>query len=1769
MEYKAINTNKQGKSVSEYDLEEIFFVQYNDLFSKLLLKTLEEFLILLKKQVLFHLKIIDKQYDYSLITFFNQKYNNICQSDKLRIQNIYQEILNIPEQNLTYLKTLEIYIHCNKCKDAIHKCGNKLINYNNLFFCLKCKKVYNQNQIKLFCKGCHKTYLTTKRSIKDQEKEYFYSVSYMNYHCFLENEEKIKCLNCGDDLYYNITKTQTDREKKGIRDIYCIKCKLIFDTKQIFFKCKICGENFKSSPQIYRNISSIKKYLLLLVHTFRKGIYATPSLITDKKCNCNLKGILYYTHNDSGTLFEGKKNGKKVIICNYCYGIYKRDNFIWNCPFCKISFKSINEHSINASKRRKNISTLKKQKDMLFPTISHSNMCNSKNKDNRNNKDLYASVVFQSDSKKHDYNTSRQLTNSASTASFVHNRGLSLNPKINQRIDLNANYNDLYGTDLNNNNITNDHNKDNKIVLKIGHFGKSNSLDEYFNENYNEIDQNLKGGKDIKIQNNFNNGNAIFNYKTNNNDNNGLKRSVSNFDKIYHNPNNINFFNDIINNYNIININQSYNNNHSISKNKNIDKNSIKLPLNQEKEMKVSKSHYNINQPIDGESNQTPRIQESEMFEKKFGVNALKNNSNNNNNININISNNLIKMNYSLNSNSQNIENNMTMPKSLNRKVIKRIVKKDMNKFQNIKIINNINDINSDSSNNSKIYKKKKMIEQSMEKDMKHDLKNEDIKNRYPKEINDNILLRSMPNKIESKQNDKKESIIKKNKNAIKSKSIIYNNINIIKGNNNNTNKENNNINININTNININENNEKEIKKRYESNNKNDKPNNTPNVITKIRIINKGDKTPQNKRNIIKSKNNNFRNQSMTCEQLDNIKVLAKQKVNPNNIKIHKNENDIALNNLKNNSKSINNIVYININNKENKKNKSKKAIINKTEITQKKVIKEKELKHNHKVIEKGPLDSISNKKKKINNNNYPRDNKDNTSNNIRKNMNELFKIEDEEFNNNLAHKKNNLSLNLYNISKNDFKIKKTVKNNSKENKIINKIDANNINYENNENSKNKIKEKNEIKMNNNNIKNMNDNINIAVNGVKEIKLNDDASNDKKNKLKLHNSIKILNNNKIINDNININSTPNKNISKSLFNNYIINNESTPNNNMKKKVNNNAIKKNIIEDPNLRKNIAELINPKNNLMELQNNLNNNININSNINNNIIYNIGKNDDDAIHRNNNILNNINNNNSNNIKYKIINNNSNKKTNNDNNSNIIKNKFININEDINKSQNRKILGSNNYKNISKSTNQNLLIKSYNNNDYNDINTNSNKPIVDINTNLNNIITINNNINQKYKRKENSNYENDINLNININNTKDHPQDTIVKNNKITLNKSKNNKNIIAKDNSIEPTKEVHNVNQNSNKKIVINNNLKENNKIKKQKKKKNIKEVSNVLELKKYFALMGKEKDQNIKRKLSFDCRQSKNHFKFYNNQDIEMKTFDSNYYKIIRPIGKGTYGEIYLVQDPKTLALFALKKIVISDALELKDNQEEYKLTWQLTHANPLLKIVKKYAIEIKKLDKYNLVMYILMEAANCDWEHELLNRQKVNAFYTEAELLTILKSLVETFLVLQNKGISHRDVKPQNILCFGNEGYKLSDFGEAKKNKKQIGLMNMNGFEQNTSKQTVRGTELYMSPILFKALRTKKLYGTQYNAYKSDVFSLGMCFLLASSLNYQSLIEIREVLDMKIIEGVVNKYLGKLYSKNYINLIINMLQTDEKIRPDFIELSSIIVKYFN
>ena len=165
--------------------------------------------------------------------------------------------------------------------------------------------------------------------------------------------------------------------------------------------------------------------------------------------------------------------------------------------------------------------------------------------------------------------------------------------------------------------------------------------------------------------------------------------------------------------------------------------------------------------------------------------------------------------------------------------------------------------------------------------------------------------------------------------------------------------------------------------------------------------------------------------------------------------------------------------------------------------------------------------------------------------------------------------------------------------------------------------------------------------------------------------------------------------------------------------------------------------------------------------------------------------------------------------------------------------------------------------------------------------------------------------------------------------------------------------------------------------------------------------------------------------------------------------------------------------------------------------------------------------------------------------------------MNIISSLITTFAQLQKEKISHRDIKPQNILIFkDSKTYKLADFGEAKE---------LLGDDKPIERQTLRGTELYMSPILFYALRERIKY-VQHNPYKSDVFSFGLCCLFASTLCFESIYDVRELRNNSAIRYIVQKYLRNRYSNVVINIICSMLDVNENSRNDFIEMEKEIKK---
>ena len=217
-----------------------------------------------------------------------------------------------------------------------------------------------------------------------------------------------------------------------------------------------------------------------------------------------------------------------------------------------------------------------------------------------------------------------------------------------------------------------------------------------------------------------------------------------------------------------------------------------------------------------------------------------------------------------------------------------------------------------------------------------------------------------------------------------------------------------------------------------------------------------------------------------------------------------------------------------------------------------------------------------------------------------------------------------------------------------------------------------------------------------------------------------------------------------------------------------------------------------------------------------------------------------------------------------------------------------------------------------------------------------------------------------------------------------------------------------------------------------------------------------------------------------------SKQTKIPTIQETDYTFINEIGEGTYGSVYLVENNLTSEQYAMKKIICRDYNELTNNKNELELIFSVKHDN----ILKLLGIQFKYLDETTALIYALMELAYSDWNKEIKRRILAKKYYTENELIHILKQIIKGFLFLQKKNIAHRDIKPQNILLFPSGVCGVAGFGEAK------------NIKNKTEQSTLRGSELYMSPLLYKGYKynQKKVV---HNPFKSNIFSLGYCFLYA------------------------------------------------------------------
>ncbi|HSL04152.1 MAG TPA: serine/threonine-protein kinase [Nitrospiraceae bacterium] len=191
------------------------------------------------------------------------------------------------------------------------------------------------------------------------------------------------------------------------------------------------------------------------------------------------------------------------------------------------------------------------------------------------------------------------------------------------------------------------------------------------------------------------------------------------------------------------------------------------------------------------------------------------------------------------------------------------------------------------------------------------------------------------------------------------------------------------------------------------------------------------------------------------------------------------------------------------------------------------------------------------------------------------------------------------------------------------------------------------------------------------------------------------------------------------------------------------------------------------------------------------------------------------------------------------------------------------------------------------------------------------------------------------------------------------------------------------------------------------------------------------------------------------------------------YKVLKELGRGAMGLVYLGKDP-TIQRFVAIKTIRLDHIDTDDKLQEVKTrffreaesTGRLSHPN---------IVTIYDAGKENDLGYIAMELIEgtplSQWARKP-NLMPVN------EVLLTIATVADALDYAHQHGVVHRDIKPANVMLTKNRIVKVMDFGIAKM-----------ASSSKTQTNIVLGTPTYMSP---EQIAGKKVDG------RTDIFSLGV-----------------------------------------------------------------------
>jgi serine/threonine-protein kinase len=200
-----------------------------------------------------------------------------------------------------------------------------------------------------------------------------------------------------------------------------------------------------------------------------------------------------------------------------------------------------------------------------------------------------------------------------------------------------------------------------------------------------------------------------------------------------------------------------------------------------------------------------------------------------------------------------------------------------------------------------------------------------------------------------------------------------------------------------------------------------------------------------------------------------------------------------------------------------------------------------------------------------------------------------------------------------------------------------------------------------------------------------------------------------------------------------------------------------------------------------------------------------------------------------------------------------------------------------------------------------------------------------------------------------------------------------------------------------------------------------------------------------------------------------------------HYEILEKLGHGGMGEVWLARDTRLdreVAIKVLPPEVAADPERLERFRREAKAVAALNHPN---------IVTIHSVEEGGDLPFFTMEFVEGTTLSQIIPKDGFDA----ERFLELALPIVDAVSSAHESGITHRDLKPGNIMVSGRGQLKVLDFGLAKVSREEAKEIPSNSHLETeflTSEGQVLGTTPYMSPEQLKGKPVDQ---------RSDIFSLG------------------------------------------------------------------------